>query len=765
MAIGIRIRGLVQGVGFRPTVWRIAQQLELHGDVCNDGAGVWIRLSQATQQQAQQFCHQIQHELPKLAQIDSIQTKPIADDFICHDFSIRASKHSVPLTGIVPDAASCPKCQAEVNDPNNRRYGYPFTNCTHCGPRLSIIRAIPYDRTNTSMAAFPLCPTCEKEYQNPLDRRYHAQPNACPACGPHLWLHHQAQHPAPLAWVEQALRDGKIIALKGIGGFHLVCDASNADAVNQLRQRKKRYAKPFALMARDMAAIQPYCQISPQDTHLLQSPAAPIVLLNKKPDAANLPDAITMQHNTLGFMLPYSPLHHLLLKNWDTPLVMTSGNFSDEPQAIDNEEAITRLTGIADAILLHNRDIVNRVDDSVLRVMAAKPRFYRRARGYAPAPIKLHDSFHTDDAVLALGGELKNTFCLLQQGRATLSQHLGDLQETHTYDAFEHTVKLYCELFDFHPTSIAVDQHPEYRSTLYGQQLANKKQIPHIAIQHHHAHIAAVMAEHQLPIDHPPILGIALDGLGYAKDGTLWGGEFLQADFTRYQRLAHLENTPMLGSTQAIKEPWRNLYAQLKQHDLWQEIAGKYPDLAIIQYIQSKPLALLDHMLTNHTNSPQSSSTGRLFDAIAAALGVNHQSVFNEGQAAIALEHLALNSSSKQAYPLAVVKKPNTYQISSNPLWPALFQDLAAGMDQTTIAAKFHRGFANKIVELAQQLCKEQQINTVALSGGVWQNRYMLEYCIPALEKVGLNVLHHEQIPSNDGGLALGQAVIAMALG
>ncbi len=499
-ATALRIRGLAQGVGFRPTVWHVAWQLGLTGDVRNDGEGVLVRFSNADETQVDDFIRALRERLPPLAVIDSIERYPIAP-FGAGDFDIVASAATTPLTGIVPDAATCPACREEIFDANDRRYRYPFTNCTHCGPRLSIIRAIPYDRANTSMAVFPLCERCAAEYTDPTDRRYHAQPNACPACGPWIWIDNRPDV-EPLQAAQACLRDGGILALKGIGGFHLACDAGNSKAVRRLRQRKRRYAKPFALMARDLDVIRDYCTVDALSGQALRSPAAPIVLLPAD-GKYRLPDAIAPDSGELGFMLPYSPLHHLLLAPWDSPLVMTSGSLSDEPQCIDNADAGERLAGLADQVLLHDREIVNRVDDSVLCVMAGRPRPLRRARGYAPAPLRLHPSFADRQRVLALGGDLKNTFCQLVGNRATLSQHLGDLHEARTLDQFEQTIDLYRHLFDFHPQQIAIDLHPGYRSSQVGIRLAEELQVPLRKIQHHHAHIAAVMTENGLPVDHP----------------------------------------------------------------------------------------------------------------------------------------------------------------------------------------------------------------------------------------------------------------------
>jgi len=766
VSTGLRIRGLVQGVGFRPAVWHVAHRLGLHGDVRNDGDGVWVRLRDASPGQVADFRALLQQQLPPLARIDSIEVDAGLPDFDCPGFDIVPSDATTPLTGIVPDAATCPACLAEIRDPANRRYRYPFTNCTHCGPRLSIIRAIPYDRVSTSMASFRMCDACESEYRDPADRRYHAQPNACASCGPRLWVAGGDPSQDPLQQVQQDLRAGRIVAIKGIGGFHLACDALNAKAVEALRQRKRRYAKPFALMARDLDVIRRYCQVSDSEAQLLAGPAAPITLLPPRGEADRLPAAIAPDQATLGFMLPYSPLHHLLLDDWDTPLVMTSGNLSDEPQCIDNRQAVDKLAGIADRLLLHDREIVNRVDDSVLRVMAGRPRFLRRARGYAPAPLLLHDSFRDCPPILALGGELKNTVCLLEGGRATLSQHLGDLEDAATSDEFERSVQLYRDLFAFAPQGVAIDRHPDYRSSRYGRELARRESLKLVAVQHHHAHIAALMAEQGMPLDAPPVLGIALDGLGFGDDGGIWGGEFLLADFSSSRRVARLMPAAMPGATQAILEPWRNLWGQLQACGLLPGLAERHARLPIIQYLQAQPLTMLETMLARGINTPLSSSAGRLFDAVAAALSLHHARIHQEGQAAIALENLAstrMQLAAGEGYPLDIVQQGELLQTHHQRLWEALFDDLAGGRPPSLIAARFHAGLADSICAVALQLAGQHPCRTIALSGGVWQNRVLLERCMRQLQQAGLQVLHHEQLPSNDGGLSLGQAAIAAA--
>ena len=550
----IRVSGTVQGVGFRPTVYRIAKDLKLKGNVCNDGEGVLIRVS-GSQESIEEFIQRIQQESPPLANIHRLTRIPSQRELVFNDFVISDSINTAIKTQIVPDAATCENCKQEIFDPLSRYYRYPFTNCTHCGPRLSIINAIPYDRNNTSMAKFAKCPQCSKEYADIDNRRFHAQPVACYTCGPQAWLERADGKPVTAAMFSMLddidavctlLQKGEIVAIKGLGGIHLACDATNNAAVEKLRQRKQRDNKPFALMARDIQVIEQYCKPTPKEKELLQSAIAPIVLINSpplplSPSPPPLSPSIAPKQNTLGFMLPYTPLHHLILRRMNRPIVLTSGNLSDEPQCINNDEAREKLSKIADYFLFHNREIVNRVDDSVVRIVKEKLQIIRRARGYAPAPINLPSDFENIPQILAMGGELKNTFCLLRDGKAILSQHLGDLANAAVFESYRETLNLYLNLFEHQPKAVAVDKHPEYLSTKLGKQLAVANQIKIYDIQHHHAHIAACMAENQLPLNSKPVLGIALDGLGYGEDNTLWGGEFLLADYRNFIRLATLK--------------------------------------------------------------------------------------------------------------------------------------------------------------------------------------------------------------------------------
>ena len=766
----IRIRGLVQGVGFRPTVWRIATELGIAGEVLNDGSGVLVR-AWADTGAIDRFCQRLVEECPPLARIDGMERSVFTDDAPPPDFRIAASDASAVRTGVVPDAATCPACRDEIFDPGNRRYRYPFTNCTHCGPRLSIVRRIPYDRANTSMAAFTLCPECQAEYDNPSDRRFHAQPNACPACGPRVWLATPDGRDLPpagedaLSQASRLLGEGRILAIKGIGGFHLACDATNRAAVDELRRRKRRYAKPFALMARNLDVIRDYAGLDAQEASLLSSPAAPIVLLTRRPQAAPLADGVAPGQATLGFMLPYSPLHHLLLADWERPLVMTSGNLSDEPQCIGNDETRERLGAIADYLLLHDRPIVNRVDDSVVRLMDGAPRYLRRARGYAPATLPLPPGLENTPPVLALGGELKNTVCLLKSEQVVLSQHLGDLEDARTADEYERTIRLYRQIFDLDPALVAIDRHPDYRSTAAGQELAGATNAKLMAVQHHHAHIASVMAEAGWPASGGAVLGIALDGLGYGEDGTVWGGEFLLASYSGFRRLGALRPTPLPGGSKAMVEPWRNAWAHLATHIGWRTCLERWPGVEMIQWLNRRPLATLEQMVTRGINSPMSSSCGRLFDAVAAAVGIRRETISYEGQAAIELEAAALDAPADAGrYPFRIHAGEAMLWLDPAPMWSALMEDLATNADRATISARFQGGLAAAVCETAVQLAVRSGISTLALSGGVFQNRALFEQVSEGLRQQGLDVLSHRLVPANDGGLALGQAAVAAAL-
>ncbi len=560
------------------------------------------------------------------------------------------------------------------------------------------------------------------------------------------------------------LQKGLIVAIKGVGGFHLACDATNETAVQKLRERKQRYHKPFAVMARDMAVIEEYCTPNAKERELLESLAAPIVLIQAT-GKKQVATSVAPGQNTLGFMLAYTPLHHLILRRMNRPIVLTSGNISDQPQCIDNEEAREKLGKIAEYFLLHNRDIVNRIDDSVVRVVSSCTQILRRARGYAPASISLPSGFNNSPHILAMGSELKNTFCLLRDGQAILSQHLGDLENAAAFNSYRDTLNFYLCLFEHKPAAIAIDQHPEYLSTKLGKELAAANQLKLHSIQHHHAHIAACLAENKIPLDSPPVLGIALDGLGYGEDG-IWGGEFLLADYTSFKRLGTFKPVAMIGGEQAIYQPWRNTYAQLIAAFNWNELELNYGDLELVRFLEKKPLQLLNQLVEKGINSTLSSSCGRLFDAVAAAIGICREECSYEGQAAMEMEAIvdlkSLNSDKILDYPFVIGNLNNLFYVEARPMWQAILNDLKENISKGVIAAKFHRSLARVIVAMANQ-CHQNKINQVVLTGGVFQNRILLEQVSIRLQAMGIHVLTHSLVPPNDGGLSLGQAVIASA--
>jgi hydrogenase maturation protein HypF len=774
--VEIRVRGTVQGVGFRPTVWRLACDEGLVGEVLNDGFGVLIRTT-GNSGAISQFLNRLHTEAPPLSQIEDVETQVLnLLDF--EDFRIAESVSGENCTRVTPDAAICAACRAEVLDPNERRYGYPFANCTHCGPRFSIVREVPYDRVNTTMADFPMCADCTSEYVQPADRRFHAQPIACPVCGPSIWLERrdtsaETEHPRASAALDSALellRSGAVVAIRGLGGFHLACDATNPEAVQRLRQRKHRYGKPFALMARDLNTIRRYCSLTQAEADLLQSPEAPIVLISAD-GPEKLPEGIAPGLNTVGFMLPYTPLHLLITRQMDRPLVMTSGNISDEPQVTSLDTARKALRNIADAMLMHDREIANRIDDSVVRIVARQPTLIRRARGYAPSAVRLPPGFEGAADLLAFGGELKATFCVLKDGAAILSQHQGDLEDMSTFEDYQKNLQLYSKIYDHQPRLLVADMHPEYLSNKLAKQRATDENLPLLEVQHHHAHIASCMVENGVALGAPPVLGIALDGLGFGEDGMIWGGEFLLADYHGYQRIAAFKPVAMVGGVQAIREPWRNTYAHLLAGPGWAQFVEKFSALELYRYLNTKPLPTIDRMLERGINVPLASSCGRLFDAVAAALGLCADQAIFEGQGAMELEALA------ESWPPFADDPPYSFEITeqesdrllyldSLPMWQALLEDLQRQSPAAQIAARFHYGLANAIHEMVARIRSTSagaSLNTIALSGGCFQNKLLLEELVRLLEADGLNCLVHKKVPTNDGGLALGQAAIAAA--
>ncbi len=745
------MRGLVQGVGFRPFVWHLAQQSGLVGEVLNDGGGVLIRL----QSGGAALMQALRENPPPLARIDGLELRDYTGPLPESGFHITASAGGATRTGITPDAATCPDCLAEVMEPHNRRHRYAFTNCTNCGPRLSITRAIPYDRAHTTMADFPMCAACQAEYDDPTNRRYHAQPNACPDCGPQLKLVDAAGQPVsgdPLDRVADLLKAGKIVAIKGLGGFQLAVDARNEAAVSRLRTRKRRPGKPLALMLRDMDMAAETVVLNAPARALLQSWQAPIVLLERR--GAVAPNVAPDQPR-LGVILPSTPLHHILMQAFNRPVVLTSGNISGDPQITDNSEALKKLGGIADYFLLHNRDIANRMDDSVVQMVGNTPQTLRRARGYAPAPLQLHKGFADLPSVLAMGADLKNTFCLLTGGRATLSQHMGDMQSSATQRDVRHNLALYQEIYGFTPARIAVDMHPGYFSTRLGEGLG---EVTHV--QHHHAHIAAVMAEHGMPPDAPPVLGVVLDGLGYGDDGTIWGGEFLQADFRGYKRLAHFPAIALPGGDKANQQPWRNLFAHL--HTAFgpeADLRARFGPLPFMEALEAKPLNMIGQMIDNNLNSPVASSAGRLFDAVAAALGLCFERQTYEGEAAMQLQALAETCPTETGtYPVETDRA-----LAWEKLWAGILHDMSKGVAKNRIARRFHNTLAQVVAQTALSIAENRRLETIVLSGGVMQNRLLFSAIEKRLQGKGMKVRAPVDYPANDGAISLGQATIAAA--
>ncbi|TJW15550.1 MAG: carbamoyltransferase HypF [Mesorhizobium sp.] len=767
----VRVCGLVQGVGFRPTVWRIATAMGLVGHVRNDAAGVEIALW-CSDTDYLAFRTRLMAECPPLARIDSIEAVRFGAPQPKGGFSIIASARGAVKTGIVADAACCPECLAEILDPRDRRYFYPFANCTHCGPRLSIIKAIPYDRASTSMQSFTMCEECRAEYEDPANRRFHAQPNACPACGPRIWLEGEAGveigdgSEAVINKAAALIKAGHILAIKGIGGFHLACDAASETAVTRLRSRKKRDGKPFALMARELDQLAEFVHVSDEEHKLLASSAAPVVLLRRRTGGRIAAD-VAPGRDRLGFMLPYTPLHHLLMRALDGPAVMTSANRSGEPQCTANGEALRDLAGIADYWLLHDREIVNRLDDSVARCDSGGVSVLRRARGFAPQPTALPAGFESPLRVLATGGDLKAAFCLTGNGQALLSQHLGDLDEMKNQDAWRNSLALYQRLFDTKPDLVVTDRHPGYHSTLLGIEIVRQTGTRLLQVQHHHAHLASCLAGHRQPFDAPPVLGMILDGVGLGDDGTIWGGEFLLGDYRGFRRLAYFDPVAMPGGDKASLEPWRNAYAHLASAYGSGFLSGPVGDLAFARALAEKPLALLARMIERRINAPLASSAGRLFDACAAMLGICFERQSYEGQAGMELEALATPFiDGAEAWPLALPQGEPVIRWKG--LWEALLADLIAGVVPGRIAARLHKTLIAVVSRTAFRLCRENAVGTIALSGGVFQNRLLLEGVLAEIAAAGLEGLAHSNtpandgIPANDGGLALGQAMIGV---
>jgi hydrogenase maturation protein HypF len=750
----ISVRGIVQGVGFRPFVYGLAVRHNLMGWVYNTSEDVKIEV-EGEAESVEQFEQELETKAPPLAQIESvtIEHHPLLG---YKNFEIR---HSQAQEGkyqlISPDVATCQACRGELLNPEDRRYRYPFTNCTNCGPRFTIIEDMPYDRPKTTMRSFRMCPQCQAEYDNPLDRRFHAQPNACPKCGPRVELVDNQGNPVtesnPVAAASRLLKEGKIVATKGLGGFLLACDATNDAAVKTLRQRKKRSSKPFAIMVTTVDEAKRHCYVSPEEENLLTSPQSPIVLVSWREDSS-VSREVAPDLRFLGIMLPYTPLHHILLRDTGLPLVMTSGNLSEEPIARDNDEALRRLSGIADYFLIHNRDIYSRYDDSVAIVERGTSQLIRRARSYAPYPIRL--PFEAKQ-VLGCGAEEKNTFCLTKDNYAFLSQHIGDMENMETLEHFDSTISLYKRLFHVEPEIVAHDLHPDYLATRYARELGESgmKLIP---VQHHHAHIASCLADNGLE---SPVIGVAFDGTGMGADGNIWGGEFMVADYRNFNRAGHLEYLPLPGGAAAIKRPRRTAIGYILT--LLGESALNH-DLPVMREADDMEIEVIKRQIERKINSPLTSSMGRLFDAISALLGIRGE-IDYEGQAAVELEMAAYEEDVhvQESYPYRIVEVVGIRVVHLRDLISAVMEDLHQGISKGKISVKFHSTVARMINEMCHLIADETGVSQVALSGGVFQNRLLLRKTVSLLESSGFQVFTHRQVPCNDGGISLGQAVIA----
>ena len=763
----IHVRGIVQGVGFRPFVYNLAKTLELTGFVFNSSSGVTIEI-EGNSTAIGEFIRSLELHHPKLAEIVELTVleRQTLDDT---SFEILESREEQGEFALVPpDAGTCDDCWRDFGDSYNRRFGYPFTNCTHCGPRYTIIQDIPYDRVKTTMSEFLMCPACRAEYIDPADRRFHAQPNACAVCGPSLCLIPSGTSLTECSFDEkdslpairktrQLLRAGHIVAVKGLGGFLLACDAQNAVAIAELRRRKGRPDKPFALMARDLGSIRSICALSPGDEAALQHVRRPIVVLPRlhpEKAVASLPEDLAPGNNSLGFMLPYTPLHYLLFS--DSPdsesefaaLVMTSGNISEEPIVTSNAEALLHLSDIADWFLLHNRDIATRADDSVVRTFHGRSQVLRRSRGFVPQSIDLGIELKQ---VLAVGAELKNTFCLTRGSHAILSQHIGDLENYETMQFFEETLEKMKHLFKISPLAIAHDLHPGYRSTRIALSSAIERRF---AVQHHHAHIASCMAENHI---RGKVIGVAMDGTGLGTDGTIWGGEFLVADLAGFERRAHLRTVPLPGGDAAVRQPWRMAMSYLRD-----SIGSGIPDgIAGFRNVPAKQLELVDVMLSRSIQTVPTSSCGRLFDAVAALLDLGGEVTF-EGQAAIALENVA-NPGVHTRYPFDLHSgEPMVLDLRQT--IAAIVADIGKGTRTGKISARFHNTVSAAIVEVCCRIHTSDGLDRVCLSGGVFQNHFLLRQTVQELQRGGFGVSLHATVPANDGGISLGQAVIANEL-
>lgn len=757
----IFLRGVVQGVGFRPFIYNLAKKLGVRGFVYNSSSGLTIE-AEGDDSTLQEFLRSLRDHPPPLARVGEVTIQELEP--VGHTgFEIR---QSVAVAGefalVSTDTATCDDCLRDISDPTNRRFGYPFTNCTNCGPRYTIMRDIPYDRAGTTMAVFRMCPDCEAEYHDPTNRRFHAQPNACPLCGPSVVLAESGSFfpqdsayanadssASVLSEVRRLLHEGAIVAIKGLGGFQLACDAENDIAVRSLRQRKKRSDKPFAVLARDLEQVEKICSVSPQDRELLLSPERPVVILPRR-SINTISAEIAPGNNTVGVMLAYTPLHFLLFGNrFEAPaefaaLVMTSGNISEEPIVTSNEEAWERLSDVADWFLFHNREIHMRVDDSVTRTFEGLPRVLRRSRGYVPQTIELGMPL---SEVLACGAEVKNTLCLTKGHYAILSQHIGDLENFETLEFFRQTLTNLKKLFRVEPQAVAHDLHPGYLTS----RLAAQQPLPRIAVQHHHAHIVSCMAENHL---RGKVIGVAFDGTGYGSDGQIWGGEFLVSDLSNFDRHAHIRYVPLAGGDAAVRQPWRPALSWLRD-TFGAEIPSELP---LLEEVAERKIALVSRMLATNVNTVGTSSCGRLFDAVASIVGIRQEVTF-EGQAAIELEE-ATREGVEGAYPFEISSN-DPAEVDMRPTIREIVRDVRKSCARHEIASRFHNTIAAVICEVCCRIRKSERLSRVCLSGGTFQNMYLLRRAVELLRGGGFEVFLHSQVPPNDGGISLGQAIIA----
>lgn len=740
----IETNGIVQGVGFRPFVFQIARRYGLYGWVLNTSGGVLIEV-EGEEESLHAFLDDLTMQLPPLAKIDTISVIE-AEAAGYKDFTIRQSQvQPEGYVSISPDVGTCADCRRELMDPDDHRYGYPFINCTNCGPRFSIITDIPYDRQYTSMQRFQMCKICAEEYADPQNRRFHAQPNACAKCGPALsfigGMPLKAANGDAIKLTVKALQEGKIVAIKGLGGFHLACDAADDTVVNELRRRKHRYGKAMAVMMKDHTQAASYCSLSTAEENILQSPRRPIVILKQRP-GAKIARSVTLGLPTLGVMLPYTPLHFLLLESFKKPLVMTSGNISEEPLVSSNEEAYERLSGIADCFLVHNRDIVNKIDDSVTRIINDREAVIRRARGYAPEPVMLPEKL---PEILGCGPEQKNTFCLTRDEHAFVSQHIGDLDNLPTLEYYERMIDFYKHIFRITPRIVAHDLHPAYLSTQYARSLAN---VQLFGVQHHHAHIVSCMLENSIT---GQVIGIACDGTGFGTDGNLWGGEFMLADYRSFTRLGHFKYVRMPGGEKAIKEPYRMAFGYL--YSLFGKDTCSFQKY--LDSINDEELLLMEQQMDRHLNAPLTSSCARLFDAVSALINLA-RIVRYEGEAAVRLESI-IDEYVTDYYDFNLQE----LILDPSPILNGVYNDFSNNVIPSTIAAKFHNSLIIALTEVCREISSHTGIRKVCLSGGVFQNAYLLQGLVKHLTKARLNVFWQQKIPANDGGISLGQVMIA----